>query len=303
MDIYPRYLKAHTSGELRRRTEEAVAGLAACRVCPRQCGVNRLRNERGSCDTGRRARVHGAVAHHSEETFISGTKGSGTLFFTGCNLACVFCQNAELSQGSSGEAMSPEAVADLMLSVQVAGCHNLNLVSPSHVVPQVLESLSVAVNRGLRLPVVYNSGGYDALESLRLLDGVVDIYMPDLKFLADDLAERYLRAPGYAAAARAALREMHRQVGDLEIGEDGVAQRGLLVRHLVMPGLLENSRLVVEFLAREVSPDTCINIMAQYRPLWKVGGDAFPEINRSPSREEMDLARTQARDAGLHRFA
>lgn len=303
MSMYPSYLELHASGQLGGRAEEAVAGLAACNVCPRQCGVDRLRGEREACGTGRRARVYSAGPHHGEESCISGSRGSGTLFFCGCNLACVFCQNADLSQSPSGEEMGPGEVADQMLSVQEAGCHNLNLVSPSHVVPQVLEGLAVAADRGLRLPIVYNSGGYDSLESLRLLDGVVDVYMPDLKFLADDVAKRYVRVPGYPAAARAALREMHRQVGDLEIGEDGVARRGLLVRHLVMPGLLENSRLVVEFLAGELSPDTCVNIMAQYRPQWKVAADTFPEIDRSPTPEEMELAHAQTREAGLHRLA
>jgi len=199
--------------------------------------------------------------------------------------------------------MSPPEVADHMLSLQEAACHNLNLVSPSHVVPQVLEALAVAVGRGLRLPIVYNSGGYDSQESLRLLDGIVDIYMPDLKFLADDLAQQYVRAPGYPTAARAALQEMHRQVGDLEIGADGVARRGLLVRHLVMPGLLKDSRQVLEFLAGEVSPDTRVNIMAQYRPQWEVTADGYPEIDRCPTEEEMERVREYAREAGLHRFA
>ena len=280
-----------------------MAGLASCSVCPRQCGVDRLRDERQACDTGRWARVYSAFAHRGEEGCISGSRGSGTLFFSGCNLACVFCQNAEISQSPSGEELGPQEIATHMLELQEAGCHNLNLVSPSHVVPQVLEALVLAVDDGLRLPIVYNSGGYDALESLHLLDGVVDIYMPDLKFLGDELATRYVRAPGYPEAARAALREMHRQVGDLEIGADGVARQGLLVRHLVMPGLLEDSALAVEFLAREVSPDTCVNIMAQYRPQWKVGADSFAEINRRPTPEEMRQAQAQAQAVGLHRFA
>jgi len=215
----------------------------------------------------------------------------------------VFCQNADLSQRPSGEEMGPPEVAVQMLSLQEADCHNINLVSPSHVVPQVLEALVVAVDGGLRLPIVYNSGGYDSLESLRLLDGVVDVYMPDLKFLSDDVAEPYVRAPEYPAAARAALQEMHRQVGDLEIDADGVARRGLLVRHLVMPGLLDNTRLVMEFLAREVSADTCVNIMAQYRPQWEVSADSHPEIDRCPTQEEMQRAYEQAQAVGLHRLA
>jgi len=247
--------------------------------------------------------VYSAGPHRGEESCISGARGSGTLFFSGCNLACVFCQNADLSQRPSGEEMGPPEVAVQMLSLQEADCHNINLVSPSHVVPQVLEALVVAVDGGLRLPIVYNSGGYDSLESLRLLDGVVDVYMPDLKFLSDDVAEPYVRAPEYPAAARAALQEMHRQVGDLEIDADGVARRGLLVRHLVMPGLLDNTRLVMEFLAREVSADTCVNIMAQYRPQWEVSADSHPEIDRCPTQEEMQRAYEQAQAVGLHRLA
>jgi len=340
---YPSYLKLHATGELTRRAHEAVAGLASCRACPRLCGVDRLRHgsygagpdpdgpdpdgpdpdgpnpegappdgagpgrsgagRAGACHTGRLARVTSAFAHHGEESCISGERGSGTVFFSGCNLACVFCQNADISQCRSGEELEPAQLAAAMLNIQEAGCHNVNLVSPSHVVPQILEALVVAAADGLRLPIVYNSGGYDSLDSLRLLDGVVDIYMPDLKFLSDEVAEGYVRAPGYATAARAALVEMHRQVGDLTLDADGVARRGLLVRHLVMPGLLENTAAAMRFLASEVSRDTCVNVMAQYRPQWQVNAASHAEINRRPTPAEMAQAHEVAREAGLHRFA
>ena len=324
---YPSYLTLQASGELRRRAETAVASLVSCAVCPRQCAVDRLvdcspgkrsgrdaslggaaadgtvSDEMGPCNTRRQARVTSAFAHHGEEPCISGDRGSGTIFFAGCNLACVFCQNSDISQCPSGQEMSSAQLASCMLKIQQADCHNINLVSPSHVVPQVLEALAEAVDLGLRLPIVYNSGGYDALESLRRLDGVVDIYMPDLKFLSDGVAERYVLAPGYAETARAALVEMHRQVGDLEVDRAGAARRGLLVRHLVMPGMLENTRQAMEFVAREVSANTCVNLMGQYRPQWQVGPGSYPEIDRRPTAQEMAEAVTCAREAGVWRFA
>ncbi|MFH1567529.1 MAG: radical SAM protein [Gemmatimonadota bacterium] len=302
MRTYPAYLGLHDAGELRRRAETAVAGLASCRVCPWSCGVDRLQDQRQRCRSGRYARVSSYFPHLGEEDCLRGWRGSGTVFFAGCNLRCVFCQNAAISQSPAGPEVRPDQLAGIMVELQEAGCHNLNLVTPEHVVPQVLEALPLAVEEGLRLPIVYNTSAFDSLESLQLLDGVVDIYLPDLKLWGEAAAGRYLKAPGYPAAARAALVEMHRQVGDLETGPDGLARRGVLVRHLVMPGRLEDTARAMAFLGRELSADTYVNLMAQYRPAHEVGPGTYPEIDRPPSPEEMLQAYALAREAGLHRF-
>jgi putative pyruvate formate lyase activating enzyme len=241
-----------------------------------------------------------------------GRRGSGTIFFGMCNLQCVFCQNWDISQRCSGSELDAAQIADLMLALQDERCHNINLVTPGHVVPQIVEALAVAIGRGLRLPVVYNTSAYDALESLRLVDGLVDIYMPDFKFWSEDTAARLAHAKDYPRRARAAIREMHRQVGVLKFTPDGVACRGVLVRHLVMPGQTEESRAIFRFLADEVSPDTYVNIMGQYHPAHQVGravrGDgepgqpAYAEIDRRPTRAELQAAYCAARAAGLWRF-
>ncbi|HPM24478.1 MAG TPA: radical SAM protein [Phycisphaerae bacterium] len=294
---------------LRERAVAAVAGLAACTACPRHCGVDRTAGELGICQVGRHARVSSAFAHFGEEGCLRGTRGSGTIFFSGCNLRCVFCQNADISQTLDGQVCGPDAIADMMLALQDAGCHNINFVTPEHVVPQVLEALADAVGLGLHIPIVYNTSAYDALESLQMLDGLVDIYMPDFKLWSDDAGERYLHARDYAARARCAIAEMHRQVGPLRLTRDGVACRGVLVRHLVMPGLLAESAAIFRWLADEVSPDTYVNIMAQYRPANLVGrreSDGtdvrFAEVNRRVTAQEMTGAYRLARAAGLWRF-
>ncbi|MFC1526347.1 radical SAM protein [Candidatus Latescibacterota bacterium] len=302
MASYPRYLSLHETGELHRRSESALWELAQCSTCPRRCGVDRLRDERQACHIGRFARVASHFPHHGEEDCLRGKRGSGTVFFGRCNLHCVFCQNADISQRDAGQEMEPGQLAGVMLELQEAGCHNLNLVTPEHVVPQILEALPLAIDGGLRLPIVYNTSAYDSRRSLRLLDGIVDIYMPDLKFLDEGLAERYLHAPGYPEAARQALVDMHRQVGALQVDDDGLARQGVLVRHLVMPGHLEDTARIMRFLAEEVSPDTYVNIMGQYRPAWQVGESAYAEIDRPPTPDELLRAYDLAREAGLHRF-
>jgi len=238
---WPRYLELHEWGELRARASSALEELADCHVCPRDCGVDRTADEVGVCRIGRTARVSSAFAHLGEEDCLRGWKGSGTIFFTGCNLRCVFCQNYDISQTPGGEELGAERIADLALALQRTGCHNINFVTPEHVVPQVIETIAVAVERGLRVPIVYNTSAYDSLESLRLLDGIVDIYMPDFKVWESGTAKRLLLAPDYPEVARRAIREMHRQVGDLVLDEKGLAQRGVLLRHLVMPNHLEES--------------------------------------------------------------
>ncbi len=301
-DFEPAYLAAYRSGELQRRAEQARQQLAACCACPRRCGVNRLADQTGACKIGRYAHVASYFPHFGEEDCLRGWHGSGTIFFAWCNLRCVFCQNFDISQTPSGVEVTPEELAAIMLALQSAGCHNINLVTPEHVVPQIIEALVIAVEDGLRLPLVYNTSAYDSLESLRLLDGLVDIYMPDFKLWDAALSRRYLKAEDYPAAARAAIQEMHRQVGPLKLDEDGLARRGVLVRHLVMPGLIEETRAIMQFLSREVSPDTYINVMAQYYPAGRVSESRYPEINRRLTPAEYREALRAAQAAGLWRF-
>jgi putative pyruvate formate lyase activating enzyme len=255
------------------------------------------------CRTSRHARVASAFPHFGEEDCLRGTRGSGTIFFALCNLGCVFCQNWDISQRDAGVEMDADGLARVMLDLQDQGCHNINLVTPSHVVPQIIEALAAAIERGLRLPVIYNTSAYDTLETLKLLDGLVDIYMPDFKFWSPETARRFANAPDYPQRARDALREMHRQVGPLRFDEDGVARRGVLVRHLVMPGQVEESGQIFTWLARNVSPDTFVNIMGQYRPENDVSvRNGTNDIGRRPTSGEMRDAYAAARAAGLWRF-
>ena len=306
------YLALLASGELDERAREAWAWLSDCHACPRDCGVDRLGGETGFCETGERALVASAQPHHGEEAPLVGRRGSGTIFFSWCNLRCVFCQNADLSQRADGFEAGPRAIADLMLQLQDWGCHNVNLVTPSHVVPQILAAVADAAGRELRVPIVYNTSAYDTVETLRRLDGIVDVYMPDFKFWDAATAERLSHAPDYPGLARAAVREMHRQVGDLKTDEDGIARRGLLVRHLVMPGQLDQARAIFRWLADAISPDTYLNVMAQYRPLHCVleerregAQDAerrYADVDRLPRPDEQASAVAAAREAGLWRL-
>jgi putative pyruvate formate lyase activating enzyme len=298
-------------GELRRRAQRAVEALADCRLCPRDCGVDRLAGKWAACKTGRHAVVSSAFAHFGEEDCLRGTRGSGTIFFAHCNLRCVFCQNFEISQGvrpgPAQPGMTADRLATVMLDLQARGCHNINWVTPEHVVPQALEALAIAVERGLRIPLVYNTSAYDAMESLAWLDGVVDIYMPDLKTLDPVTARRLLKAQDYPAAAVAAIKEMHRQVGDLRIDDEGLATRGLLIRHLVMPGLAHQTREVLAWVAAEVGTDTFLNLMDQYRPAGAVlsprSGGLYDDVGRRLSRAEFAAARSAACELGLSRLA
>jgi putative pyruvate formate lyase activating enzyme len=301
-NVEPAYLALHRRGELQRRGAEAKARLAGCHVCPRDCNVDRLANEAGVCRVGRYAWVSSAFPHFGEEDCLRGWRGSGTVFFSGCNLRCVFCQNADISQRLTGAEATPVRLATMMLTLQAAGCHNINLVTPEHVVPQVLEALPIAVEAGLRLPLVYNTSAYDAMESLRWLDGVVDVYMPDFKFWDKQAARRYLKAPDYPEVARAALREMHRQVGVLRFDARGLARRGVLVRHLVMPGDVAGTVEIMRFLAEVLSPDTYVNLMDQYFPAGKVTATRYDELNRRVTGSEYRHALEAARSAGLWRF-
>ncbi|MGD8814875.1 MAG: radical SAM protein [Anaerolineales bacterium] len=298
----PAYLGPHQSGELQRRAALAVANLSQCQACPRNCGVNRLENETGVCQTGRHPIVSSHFPHMGEEDCLRGWRGSGTIFFSMCNLRCVFCQNFDISHEGYGRITTPEYLSAMMLKLQAAGCHNINFVTPEHNVPQVLEALVPAIEGGLRIPLVYNTSAYDSLESLRLLDGIVDIYMPDFKIWDPEHALRYLKAKDYPQVARAAITEMHRQVGALTFDQNGLALRGVLIRHLVMPEDIAGTSAIMHFLAQEISTDTYVNIMRQYRPSGKVNAEDYSEINRRISHQEYQQAFIDARQAGLWRF-
>jgi putative pyruvate formate lyase activating enzyme len=296
----PLYLETLESGELARRVERGLEMLRSCRVCPRNCDVDRLEDRKAVCLTGRHAVVASHFPHFGEEDCLRGWNGSGTIFFANCNLKCVFCQNFDISQRPAGVVTPPERLAAMMLELQELGCHNINFVTPEHVVPQVLEALPLAIERGLRLPIVYNTSGYDSLESLRLLDGVVDIYMPDFKFWDPQMARRYSKAENYVDAVKEGIVEMHRQVGELTFDQHGLARRGVLVRHLVMPGGVAGTREVMRFLAREVSPQTYVNLMDQYYTAFKT--ERYPEIHRRITEDEYREAYEIAIEEGIRRL-
>lgn len=296
----PRYVQLHETGALRERADQALQSLASCRLCPHECGIDRREGEIGVCRAGRKIRVASASPHFGEEEVLSGTKGSGTIFFSFCNLRCVFCQNCELSHEGEGHQIGEEQLADIMLRLQRLGCHNINFVSPTHYAASIISSVHIAAGKGLEIPLVYNTGGFDSIETLWLMDGIIDIYMPDLKFMDPDTAFKYTGATGYPEAAKRAIREMHRQVGDLQTDENGLAYRGLLVRHLVMPNNLANTKEAMTFLADEISPDTMVNIMGQYHPEHRAA--EFHEISRRVTRNEMSQAIQIAKEAGLKRI-
>jgi len=297
----PAYLTLLHSGELAGRAKAALDHLKRCDLCANGCHVNRLLRTKGAlCRTGEKAVVYSCGPHHGEERPLVGRFGSGTIFFSWCNLRCVFCQNWDISRKGEGREVDAVELATMMLELQERGCHNINLVTPSHVVAQILAALAIAAERGLRLPLVFNSGGYDSPEALALLDGVIDIYMPDMKFADSQVASRYLGVRDYAEVNRAAVREMHRQVGDLELDERGIARRGLLLRHLVLPENLAGTDRILAFIAREISPRTYLNLMDQYRPCYRA--DEFPPLNRRPTRAEFRAAVTRAGEYGLHRL-
>ena len=296
-------MRAHDAGLFPGKVAAAHEELADCTACPRACRADRTAGDRTICRIGRRAVVASAFPHHGEEDPLAGTGGSGTIFFAGCNLRCVFCQNADISQRAEGRVVDAAGLASIMLSLQRNGCHNINLVTPEHVVPQIVEALALAVPAGLSIPIVYNTSAYDGLGSLVIMDGLVDVYMPDFKFWDPETARRLARASDYPEVARAAVAEMHRQVGDLVLDDDGLAIRGLLVRHLVMPGLEAETEAILRWLASHVSRQTYVNVMAQYRPAHRVPGSRrYRDIDRRPTGREVSAARAAARAAGLHRL-
>jgi len=296
----PSYLKLYEQGQLSKRVEEARSLLKECRLCPRQCAVDRLNNEKGFCKIGRKAKVASFNAHFGEEAPLVGRLGSGTIFFSSCNLRCSFCQNYEISHLDEGAEIEAKDMATIMIELASRGCHNINLVTPTHVVPQILEALLLAVEHGLTVPIVYNCSGYERVETLKLLRGIIDIYMPDFKFWDQKWADRYCSAPDYREMAVGALKEMHAQVGDLKMDKDGIAERGLLVRHLVMPHGISGTKEVMGFLSNELSPNTYVNVMDQYRPCGTAHQDEY--INHRISAKEYSAALEWAKNAGLKRL-
>jgi putative pyruvate formate lyase activating enzyme len=298
--LSPRYLATHRRGKLAHKAAAAIDALVRCRLCPRKCGVNRLENETGYCNTGRQAVLASSDAHFGEEAPLVGRRGSGTLFFSHCNLGCCFCQNEEISHKGYGIEVTASDLAATMLALQDRGCHNINLVTPTHVTAQILEALPLAVEEGLRLPLVYNCSGYERVETLKLLEDVVDIYMPDFKFWEADIAGKACNAQDYREVACKALLEMHRQVGDLKLNAQGVAVSGLLVRHLVLPEGLAGSDRVLAFIADQVSTDTYVNVMDQYRPCAQAC--KVPALGRPIRTSEFREALAAAKAVGLRRL-
>lgn len=292
----PSYLKLYESGELERRVEKLYKLLESCKLCPRKCGKNRLAGEKGYCKSGKELVISSYNPHFGEEEPLVGRGGSGTIFLTNCNLGCLYCQNYDISHLGIGKETSVERVAEMMIELQNMGCCNINFVTPTHFAPQLVKAIKVGVEKGLRLPIVWNCGGYENVDVIRLLDGIVDIYMPDMKYGSSKPAKRYSDTPDYFERCKEAVKEMHRQVGDLKL-DGGIAYRGLLIRHLVLPNGLAGSEEILKFVAREISKNSYVNVMSQYRP----EGEAYkyPELNRPIIREEFMKVVSIARELGL----
>ncbi len=297
--MLPLYLERLTPIELKSRTEQLLELQKKCRICPRECLANRHDGETGDCNSTDQLIISSVSPHFGEEPPLVGTNGSGTIFFTNCNLKCEFCQNYDISQLGAGSITTIEELVSEMLKLQNRGCHNINLVTPTHFTPQIVSALVIAVERGLEIPLVYNCGGYESVETLKLLDGVIDIYMPDIKYSDDKLAEKYSGVSDYWQTVRTAILEMHRQIGDLKISRRGIAQRGLLVRHLVLPNGISGSEKVIDFIADEISTNTYLNIMDQYHPAYKAS--AYEELNRPITQIEFLHTIQYARSKNLYR--
>jgi putative pyruvate formate lyase activating enzyme len=297
--MYPRYIELHNSGELDERVQKLNGVLKECTLCPRECKINRLKGKYGVCRSTSQIVVSSLSAHLGEEPPLVGWNGSGTIFFTNCNMWCLYCQNYDISHLKRGEVISVAQLAEAMISLQQLGCHNINLVTPTHFVPQIVEALSIAVEKGLSIPIVYNCGGYESIETLKLLDGLIDIYMPDIKYSENINARKYSGVGNYWDVVRKAVIEMHRQVGDLKINTFGIAEKGLLIRHLVIPNDIAGSKKVINFIKKEICIDSYVNIMDQYRPAFKAY--KYPELNRKITTEEYDDVVNYAESLGLHR--
>ncbi|MBI4778165.1 radical SAM protein [Candidatus Desantisbacteria bacterium] len=297
--MHPPYLELYQNGILKQRVKEAYAMLEKCRVCPRECGVNRLKNEHGFCQSGLLPVVSSCNSHHGEEPPISGHHGSGTIFLTNCNLRCVFCQNYPISQLGVGNEITATELAKRMLKLQKMGCHNINFVTPTHFTPQILDAVESAIADGLNIPILWNTNGYESIETLRLLDGIISIYLPDAKYIDPQMAQKYSNAPlNYPEINLKAIKEMWRQAGSLIVDEKGIAQKGMIIRHLVLPEKIAGTKQVLKMLAQEISKDVYISLMSQYFPANKAS--SYPEINRKISRQEYDDALNCLDDEGLH---
>jgi putative pyruvate formate lyase activating enzyme len=296
----PAYRETYEKGLFPHLIQKAHHMLKACTVCPRNCGVDRTQDKKGFCESGYLPEVSSHAPHFGEERPLVGRGGSGTIFLAHCNLGCLFCQNYTISHKGEGRKIPVAHLAKMMLELQALGCHNINFVSPTHFVPQILESLPHAVEKGLRIPLVYNTGGYDSVETLQLLDGVIDIYMPDFKYSSGEVAEKYSQASDYPQVAKQAVKEMYRQVGNLRINEEGIALRGLLVRHLILPAGLAGTRETMRFLATEISPHTYVNIMDQYYPCGNIPEDS--PLHRRITHEEYQEAVAAAKEEGITRL-
>ena len=296
----PAYIRAFQQGLLQEKIKKAASLLRSCVLCPRRCKVDRLSGETGVCKTAEHAWVSSYNPHFGEGDPLVGNHGSGTIFFTHCNLMCLFCQNFDISHEGYGREVSADELAAIMLALQKQGCHNINFVTPSHVVPQILEAVEIAVRNGLVVPLVFNSGGYDRVATLKILEGIVDIYMPDFKFWDPNVSERACQAKDYPEVARKALIEMHRQVGDLETDSAGIARRGLLIRHLVLPDALAGTRDVMRFIAQKLSPNSYVNVMSQYRPCGRAS--EVEGLNQSLATQDYHLAVQAAKEEGITRL-
>jgi putative pyruvate formate lyase activating enzyme len=295
----PRYLANHNKKKLKKITQKAFGMLASCAICPRACHVDRLKDRQGYCKTGLRARVYSSMLHHGEEPPISGTTGSGAIFFSGCNMACVYCQNFEFSQSlRPGRELSNVELADCMVKLQEAGAHNINLVSPTHVMPMILAALTLAIDRGLVIPLVYNTGGYELPRMIEFLDGIVDVYLPDMRYADDQNAIAYSHASGYAECNQAAVREMYRQVGVAKINSAGIIEQGMIIRHLVLPENISGTEKIMEFIRDNLTPETYVSLMSQYHPCYRAGD--FPKLSRRLKRKEYERARTVMHACGIY---
>jgi putative pyruvate formate lyase activating enzyme len=297
--MYPAYLEANINGKLDKIIKQAFSLMESCVLCPRKCKVNRLKDKRGFCKTGLKPKVYSFIAHHGEEPPISGKNGSGTIFFSNCNMHCVYCQNYEFSQEEKGgREVDSEELVKIMLELQKVGCHNLNFVTPTHVMPQILKALKLAIPKGLRIPLVYNTGGYELAQIIKLLDGIVDIYLPDMRYADADTAIKYSRAADYPEYNRQAMQEMHRQVGIPDIDEEGVIKGGVVIRHLILPNNISGTDAIMKFIAQELSEDSYISLMSQYMPCYKAS--QFKEINRRITYQEYEDAQKVMQKYGLY---
>jgi putative pyruvate formate lyase activating enzyme len=296
--MYPSYLEAYNNGKLEKLIEQTFKLLEYCEICSRRCKVNRLKGQLGFCKTGLKPKVCSFMPHHGEEPPISGERGSGTIFFSHCNMACAYCQNYEFSQKGEGREVDFADLAGFMLELQQLGCHNINLVTPTHVMPQILKALHIAISKGLNLPLVYNTGGYELAQMIRLLDGIIDIYLPDMRYADTDMSIKYSNAPDYPKYNQAAVKEMHRQVGVADIDEKGIIKKGVIIRHLVLPNNIAGTAKTMKFIAQELSKDTYISLMSQYTPYYKA--HEFKDISRRITFEEYEEAENFMHKYGLY---